>query len=727
LKMTFLLTFLLFTQALEAPGRASQVDVKKVFARMAEGPLEDVWEAAAELVAAGEDIIADLEDGLSSRSVKVRLGCADALLALGEPEEAEKALRGIADSKESRKVRTAALVLLRTSLDEKLIPVLKRLAEEDPDPYIRIEAARTLWEVSEDTKAPKLLERFLEAGDRDLRIKAALALGEIGYVQSLTKRILARLSREPTDEGRRAALILQVERLAREGDSSQNPFGLGKEELLKERESRIRELERENELLRRRKLERSSEAYPLLSWILKTIKENYVEPEKAKEEDLRVGAAKGMVSVLDRFSSFMNVRETKDFMESISGSYTGIGAQISQDRDTGILTVVRPLAGSPARKAGLKPQDKIIEIDGVPTKGKTMSEIVGLLKGEPYTEVKLKIARRGWKEPREFTVTRREIRVETTHARLLPGAIGYIRLDNFGENSYEEVKKALSELKKQGMQGIILDLRGNPGGLLRAAVDIVDLFIADDPRPIVSQKGKTGSKEELSRDAPPQYLTEPLVILVDKTSASASEIVSGALQDFDHRATLVGGKTFGKGSVQKIYSVPGDVAALIGGRAALRLTVQYYYLPSGRCIHTRRDSKGAVVAEGGVRPDIEVKQPTVTLWKAHEFETLSELKEFKDYVDGLLRDGSDNKDFEIVEKILYDGDGGDPYRYPGFKEFYLLEQLDEKPARIPSYACFARPTAKAVSADEPLGKEKKREGVSEKTREEKTGDGPGGH
>ncbi len=675
--MKLLLTVLVSVTPLAVQARDTREAGQRIIAKIADCELSELWGHAAELTSLGEAGVSVVRDGLASTSVKVQLACAKALLFLGEPEEAEKTLRQIADSREPPIIRTAALALLRSSLDEALVPIIQRIAQNDPEPVVRIEAARTLWEISEDaaSQARKLLERFLDSGDKRLRDRAALALGEIGYVVGLTKRILVRLSNEPTAQGRQAALILQIERLARQEAEGPNPFHLDAKALLKEKEARIEQLEESLKVLQEQGLQESGD--PLLSWLRDTVRKFYVDAKDLKDIDLEltVGAAKGAIQTLDRFSSFMDVKETKDFSEGIRGSYTGIGAQISQDRDTGALAIVRPLAGGPARKEGLKPRDRILEIDGRPTKGKPMSLIVRWLKGTPGTTVTLKIARRGWREPQEKVITREEIKVESMHSTLLPGGIGYFRPDQFGETTYLDLRKALDSLKKNAdgtasMQGIILDLRGNPGGLLAAAVAIVDLFIADDVRPIVTQRGPVGEKEEISHDIEPQYLTEPLVILVDGTSASASEIVAGALQDFDQRAVLVGEKTYGKGSVQRIFSVPPEIAALLGGRAALRLTVQYYYLPSGRCIHTRRDADGAILEPGGVKPDIEVSQETIPLWKAHEFEKLIEDAALQDYVRQLLNEDSEVKSRETCVNLLKSGDGGDPFRYPGFKAFY---------------------------------------------------------
>ncbi|HAK96292.1 MAG TPA: hypothetical protein DCM87_15195 [Planctomycetes bacterium] len=664
--MTLLLVLFLSAQERGAQDPDIDAAVRARVTAMTECRLPELWDHAAALEALGAAAAGAIKDGLKSASPQVRLGCAKALLGIGNPEAGEKALRELADSKAPAEARLAALGLLRSSLDDALGPVLQRLAQEDADPRVRIEAARTLWDVAEDRSARERIERFLLSDDKALRDRAALALGEMGYVEGIAKKILARLAGEPTDDGRRATLILRIERLAKEREASSNPFALGHDALVRQKDAEIARLSQELAALRQSQLRGDKGADPLLDWVMARIRENYVDDAELNEVTLRVGAAKGLLRVLDRFSTFMNVDETQQFEDSISGAYTGVGAQISQDRDTGQLIIVRPLYNGPAYRTGLKPQDRILEIDGIETKGKDMVEIMRLLKGTRASHVKLQVMRRGWKEPREFDIVRAEIRMENVRTRLLPCGIAYVRLDQFGERAYDELLERLDALRPEGFQAIVLDLRGNPGGLLSEAVKVVDLFVAEDPRPIVTQRGRIGEKAEMSRNAPPQYLSEPLVVLIDKTSASASEIVAGALQDYDHRAVLVGERTFGKGSVQRIFPVPPDLGGLVGGRSALRLTVQYYYLPSGRCIHTRRDAEGRVVAEGGVTPDVEIAPPSWPLWKANELEQLAEMQELKDYVQRLL----DPARAARSTALLLGGDGGDPERYPGFKEFF---------------------------------------------------------
>lgn len=677
--MTLLLSIFLMMPPVQAQAAEVRTEVQGIIGRMAGGSITELWVHVRQLEALGEQAVPGLLDALTSESPKVRLGAAKALLSLDEAAQAEPVLRKVADSDAGKDVRVAALILLRDSLEEGLGPVLKRIAGSDPEPLIRIEAARTLLEIEGDSTARIILERFLNSEDDHLRNQAAVALGEVGYVEGPTKRILIMLKKEPTTLGRRAALALEIEKLARTADTSDNPFNLGRENLITAKTKEIEELKKKIALMLKSSESGTVNGDPLLKWVMNCINKTYVDPERVKEEDFLVGAARGMVGVLDRFSAFMDVEHTKSFNDSIRGSYMGIGAQIAEDKASGYLNIVRPLFNGPARLAGLKSNDKIIEIGGVDIKNKQMSDIMGMLKGEKNTEVVLKISRKGWKKPRDFTIKRDEVKVPVVHARLLPGKIGYVRLDHFGSTAFEDVKKNLAELSQLGMKGIILDLRYNPGGLLQAAVDIVDLFITEDERPIVTQRGPVGEKEEISRDREPQYLTEPLVILINKASASASEIVSGALQDFDKRAILVGEKTYGKGSVQRVFPVPEDISVpSLGGRASLRLTVQYYYLPSGRCIHSRRDRDGRLIEKGGVTPDMAVDMPDYSLWERGELEKLGDLKAFKDYVEKLVSKANGAEGENPLDALFSEGDGGECCRYDGFDDFYKSIQKEIK-------------------------------------------------
>ncbi|MBI4601523.1 MAG: hypothetical protein HY721_06120, partial [Planctomycetes bacterium] len=274
----------------------------------------------------------------------------------------------------------------------------------------------------------------------------------------------------------------------------------------------------------------------------------------------------------------------------------------------------------------------------------------------------LRVHRRGWSEPRTFTIERQTVEVPSVRHELLPGKIGYLQLAQFGEKSADEFLRALDDLEKEGMAGFIVDLRSNPGGLLDAAVRIVDQFVAGD-LPIVTQKSRSKRRDSGEVPTYPDPFARrnyPMVVLVNSRSASASEIFSGALQDFG-RATVVGQKTFGKGSVQRLIPISSESRKALGGEAQLRLTVQYWFLPLGRCIHTIRDEDGGVVEEGGVKPDIEVAEERLPAWRAEERERLRTSPIVLDYV---------GEHWEKIKALFAEGDGHDTARYPGFDELH---------------------------------------------------------
>jgi carboxyl-terminal processing protease len=300
------------------------------------------------------------------------------------------------------------------------------------------------------------------------------------------------------------------------------------------------------------------------------------------------GAVKGMMRTLDPHSDFMTPTEFADMRADTDGEFGGVGIEINDDG--GVIVIVEPLAGAPAAKAGLLPGDRIIAIDGVPTKTRPGAETSSRLRGRPGTTVKLTVERKGWEGAREMTLQRELIHVKAVEARLLEPGIGYLKIKQFQERTDDEVVAALTRLKADSggaLTGLVLDLRGNPGGLLDQAVKVSDLFL--DGGVIVSTVGRNGKKleEEYAREAG-TYLDFPMVALVNGGSASASEIVAGALQDHG-RALLVGTQTFGKGSVQSVYE--------LADGSGLKLTVARYFTPSGRSIQ-----------EKGITPDVIVDQ-----------------------------------------------------------------------------------------------------------------------
>jgi carboxyl-terminal processing protease len=284
----------------------------------------------------------------------------------------------------------------------------------------------------------------------------------------------------------------------------------------------------------------------LLVDVLQLIQEQYVA--EVDQKNLVYGAAAGMVRTLDPFSQFMEPQAHKEMKTETAGQFGGLGIRIAI-RD-GWLTVVSPMPDTPAYRAGILPGDKIVQIETVSTQGLSVEDAVEKLRGKPKTKVSISVFREGDKEPRPFTLVREIIKIETVRARLI-GTIGHVRLSEFIEPSVNDLRKAFDGLKSQGMTALILDLRNNPGGLLTSAVDVSKLFLADQKLVVYTQGREASSRQDFLADATAPYGDVPLALLVNHGSASASEIVSGALQDH-RRAIIVGSETFGKGSVQSV-------------------------------------------------------------------------------------------------------------------------------------------------------------------------------
>ncbi|MDT8287051.1 MAG: S41 family peptidase [Elusimicrobiales bacterium] len=329
--------------------------------------------------------------------------------------------------------------------------------------------------------------------------------------------------------------------------------------------------------------------------VLELIKENYVE--ETDSQKLIYGAAHGMVRELDDFSQFMEPDLYKRIKSDTEGEFGGIGIRV--DVREGWLTVVTPLPNTPAYRAGLYPGDKIIKIEGESTKDMIIDEAIKRLRGTPGAKVNITTAREpeGDKDAdwiqRDVTLVRELIKTEAVRFKMLDNKIGYIKLIDFTGHVTEDVDRAMESLKAKGMEALVIDVRYNPGGLLSASVDISKLFI-DDNRMIVYTKGRRPENyQEFRAGSKAPFPSLPVVVLVNRYSASASEILAGALQD-NKRAVIIGERTFGKASVQSM--IP------LSDKSALRLTIAKYYTPSGKSIH--RDAKGE---NGGIAPDIEVK------------------------------------------------------------------------------------------------------------------------
>lgn len=302
------------------------------------------------------------------------------------------------------------------------------------------------------------------------------------------------------------------------------------------------------------------------------------------EESMTAGVVKGMLDSLgDPYAFYFDPEHYRYFNEQNEGRFYGIGITIS-DRD-GKPYVVSVIPGTPAEKAGLKPDDVIVSIDGVTRDKWDLDDVVRRIRGEEGTTVKVGVLRNGSKKPLQFTIVRAKIDVPNIETELVDGDVGYIRLYSFNDPAARDVREAIQDLASRGARGFVLDLRDNPGGLLSSSVDVLSLFVKDGVA--VSVQARAKDLSETYRVSGDTVTDAPLVVLINENSASASEIVAGALQDYE-RATLVGVTSFGKGSVQQIEELS------FGG--ALKLTIARYVTPKGRII----DKKGVV-------PDITVK------------------------------------------------------------------------------------------------------------------------
>ncbi|HOP63786.1 MAG TPA: S41 family peptidase [Spirochaetota bacterium] len=344
--------------------------------------------------------------------------------------------------------------------------------------------------------------------------------------------------------------------------------------------------------------------------VYQMISTEYVdEPDNKK---LFYGAIKGMIQSLgDPFTRFLDKKATSELQEMTTGKFVGIGVEIAVK--DGEIVVVSPIDNSPAMKAGVESGDIITKVNDESIKDKNLNEIIKKIKGLPGTKVTISVRREGFTEDLSYEIERAPIKIESTEYALINNYnTGYLRIKTFGSDTSSDVKKALEFFKGKKADRLIIDLRFNPGGLLTAAVDISDFFL-DKDTVIVSTKGRgENARENIFKASKPAYYPGEVIILVNRGSASASEILSGALKD-NKRAILVGEKTFGKGSVQKTYSLDNELG--------IALTIAKYYTPSGAMIHGK-----------GIMPDREVKYADVSESDTEELKKISREKLLNKFV-----------------------------------------------------------------------------------------------
>ncbi len=374
----------------------------------------------------------------------------------------------------------------------------------------------------------------------------------------------------------------------------------------------------------------------LFTEVFGRIKKDYVEDVSDKK--LLEDAIKGMLSGLDPHSAYLNIEQYKELKEGTTGQFGGLGIEVTME--DGFVKVVSPIDDTPAKKAGMKAGDLVVRLNEKPVKGMTLGEAVKIMRGEPGSDLLLTVIREGEAAPLKITITRAIIKVKSVKSKMLEKDFGYIRISSFQSPTGQAIIKAAADLKKENkdsLKGLVLDLRNNPGGVLNAAVEVSDAFLEEGL--IVYTEGRIKNSEMRFNAAPGDVVDGvPIIVLINAGSASASEIVAGALQDHK-RAIIMGEKSFGKGSVQTILPT--------GDKAAIKLTTARYYTPSGRSIQAE-----------GIEPDIPLKRVKLESLKASEFKPVKEAdlshhlnneeKNKKATAKGGANKGDTKKEFDIT-------------------------------------------------------------------------------
>ncbi len=385
------------------------------------------------------------------------------------------------------------------------------------------------------------------------------------------------------------------------------------------------------------------------SEIFGRIKNNYVEPVEDKE--LLQNAIRGMLAGLDPHSSYLDLKDFKELREGTSGEFGGLGIEVTME--DGFVKVVSPIDDTPAALGGVLAGDLIIRLDDTPVKGMSLSDAVDIMRGEPGSKLLLTIIREGADKPLKIELTRAIIKVKSVKQKMLETGYGYIRISTFAERTGSSLKEAISALKVENdgdLKGLVLDLRNNPGGLLDAAVEVSDTFITKGL--IVYTEGRIKDSSQKFTAKPDDFLKgAPLVVLVNGGSASASEIVAGALQDHK-RAIILGTKTFGKGSVQTVMPLTNDTA--------VKMTTARYFTPSGRSIQAE-----------GIVPDIKVATVKISNGDDNNFASLRE----QDLTKHLDNPNSTTEKPE-VEKPAVDADEDEETTPLAVKDYALSEALN---------------------------------------------------
>ena len=652
-----------------------------------------VWERALALREAadssGESLDPALDAALAESLIQPsKLLFLAAARLLGEEPDAEELgarLLELTRSEELAVVETASDLLakdpfrklprgVRVELAEQLLEASQD-AERDPRARLNVAwAAFRLGGGREQRLARTEMLAFLKSSDPGLRGEAALTLARSGEeIAGDLKAELERLKQLPGPES----------------DLAQAYWELGREKNLRESKLKALQTRFDQELL--------PEEFSRVQAVLDMVEYAHLDGDKVTRDELIDEALQGILSSLDRHSTYMSPEIFSGFMQDLDAEYGGIGAYVGEDPADGLFTITRPIYSGPAYSAGIQTDDKIVRVGDWPTLGQPTEEVIKRLKGQPGTPVKLYIWRRGMQadlidrptEEMVIEVERGQIEIPAVYSQMLPGGIGLVELWTFSAVATRELERAIRDLMDQGMTGLIFDLRRNSGGYLPQAVSVADLFLPPKLDVVTTAYRVIDSETLQTRREPLVPMDVPLVVLTSRFTASASEIVAGALQDHE-RATIVGERSFGKGSVQNLLPLQGvpddefrdenrnglfdpwetittdyDGDGEFDFAPRVKMTIARYLLPSGRSIHREFDKEGTLLSEGGVLPEIAVAPERIEAWRYEERLRLRDQERVgRDYADRYF---DDNRSL-FGELAL--SDGKDPQRWPGFDELY---------------------------------------------------------
>lgn len=618
------------------------------------GTLGDLYNRSARLAALGKPAEPALRRLLDSEKPFERLVASSALLEMaGDDPQAASVLDRSARSGSA----VLALGILERFRGARTVAVLAALAQDDAlDARLRVDAAAAWWRAAGHPQARQVLADLAASPDAApaVRRAAVLATAEAGGTAQVHAQ-MERIALESTLEGRLARALLARDRGVQLSAAKDNPAFLGREKVLEE--------------------------------IIAKVQAHYVDDRRISIESLFDAAGRGIAEGLDKHCEYLTPEEAQLREEMFRGEYAGIGAQVQKD-EAGFIEIESAFFGGPAHKAGLRTGDRIVKVEGESVQELSLTEGVKRLRGPIGSSVSIEVARVGFQKPQTFTLVRGTIHRDTVFWQPLPGGIGYVRLVQFGEKSHEEFGRALDVLERDGMKGLVVDLRGNGGGLLDAAVSLTAQFLPAGSL-VVYTEGRSpeyGRREEYQAGGsyymyhareggqviqvrewlnpaearsrgvrPPAHRMRPaypIVVLVDKASASASEIFSGAMQAHG-RAVLVGSTTYGKGSVQR--ELPLDASRRVkdgvAEQARIKFTIAKYFLKDGVSIHGT-----------GVKPDIEAEIPEMEGWKFAAYLKLMNEKSFQKFFDAWYL-----KDKARYEKLLFEGAG--EAEFPGYVEW----------------------------------------------------------